>query len=155
MTLEEAIIHCEDVANDRAGCCKDCAEEHRQLAEWLKELKAYREQTGGDLISRKAVMRIVAFECGEWEGLARTIIKAIEQLPPVTPKEEPKMVRCIDCEHLRTMLTQRKHLPGAICASPIWKAVGQEPHVVWHDLYEPIRCDHFEKKEEQNDGTNH
>ena len=42
MTLEEAIIHCEDVANDRAGCCEDCAEEHRQLAEWLKELRAYR-----------------------------------------------------------------------------------------------------------------
>ena len=45
MTLEEAIAHCEDVANDRAGCCEDCAEEHRQLAEWLKELRAYREQT--------------------------------------------------------------------------------------------------------------
>ena len=44
MTLDEAIIHCEDVANDRAGCCEDCAEEHRQLAEWLKELKAYKEQ---------------------------------------------------------------------------------------------------------------
>ena len=43
MTLEEAIIHCEDVANDRAGCCEDCAEEHRQLAEWLKELRAYRQ----------------------------------------------------------------------------------------------------------------
>ena len=23
--------------------CKECAEEHRQLAEWLKELKLYRE----------------------------------------------------------------------------------------------------------------
>ena len=43
MTLEEAIVHCEDVANDRAGCCEDCAEEHRQLAEWLKELRTYRE----------------------------------------------------------------------------------------------------------------
>ena len=42
MTLEEAIIHAEEVVDrcevtdgDRA-----CAEEHRQLAEWLKELKA-------------------------------------------------------------------------------------------------------------------
>ena len=48
MTLEEAIVHCEDVANDRTGCCEDCAEEHRQLAEWLKELKAYKEQTEMD-----------------------------------------------------------------------------------------------------------
>jgi hypothetical protein len=38
MTLDEAIKHCEEVANDRAGCCEDCAEEHRQLAEWLTEL---------------------------------------------------------------------------------------------------------------------
>ena len=41
MTLEEAIIHAEEVVDrcevtdgDRA-----CAAEHRQLAEWLKELK--------------------------------------------------------------------------------------------------------------------
>ena len=59
MTLDEAIKHAEEVAEDKernAGyfydkesasykkkCCK-CAEEHRQLAEWLKELKQLREQ---------------------------------------------------------------------------------------------------------------
>lgn len=43
MTLDEAIKHCEDVAEDRCGCAEDCVNEHRQLAEWLKELKAYRE----------------------------------------------------------------------------------------------------------------
>ena len=36
MTLDEAIIHCKDVANSK---CDKCGEEHRQLAEWLKELK--------------------------------------------------------------------------------------------------------------------
>lgn len=41
MTLEEAIRHCEDVANDRCGCAEDCVSEHRQLAEWLKELQRY------------------------------------------------------------------------------------------------------------------
>lgn len=63
MTLEEAIKHCEEVAqenekqfnscpmkydgayaNNGKSACK-CAEEHRQLAEWLKELKQLREQT--------------------------------------------------------------------------------------------------------------
>jgi hypothetical protein len=63
MTLDEAIKHAEEVAEEKdmqAGfdtdylCyqmsevernqCKTCAEEHRQLAEWLKELKANREQ---------------------------------------------------------------------------------------------------------------
>lgn len=56
MTLDEAIKHCEEVAEeyenivehglknakvDRSGCL-ECASEHRQLAEWLRELKAYR-----------------------------------------------------------------------------------------------------------------
>lgn len=68
MTLEEAIIHAEEVAEkqdylagieDRASGyarshnesirtegakkCLKCAAEHRQLAEWLRELKGHRE----------------------------------------------------------------------------------------------------------------
>lgn len=63
MTLEEAIIHAKEVADyqehdamlwdrsaefwdndvpyaiDKAKECRRCAEEHRQLAEWLNELK--------------------------------------------------------------------------------------------------------------------
>lgn len=66
------------------------------------------------------------------------------------PPEEKK-VRCIDCEHLRTLLTQAKHLPGAFCASPVWKELEKQPHVVKHDLYEPIRCDYFEKKKKEED----
>lgn len=64
MTLEEAIKHCEKVAkakereakinrnhggwayDDEATKCSACAAEHRQLAEWLKELKKYREWLG-------------------------------------------------------------------------------------------------------------
>lgn len=65
MNLDEAIQHCEEVAEENeeiyeAHCriyskevvekypsppCKKCAEEHRQLAEWLKELKAYKEKS--------------------------------------------------------------------------------------------------------------
>ena len=60
MTLDEAIKHCEEVAereqqkgyyaNTEANQsteygtkCYECAKEHRQLAEWLKELKTHRE----------------------------------------------------------------------------------------------------------------
>ena len=39
MTLEEAIIHCEEKACGNT----QCALEHRQLAEWLKELQQYRK----------------------------------------------------------------------------------------------------------------
>lgn len=55
MTIDEAIKHAEEVAerlensHKRDWMCEDderCAEEHRQIAEWLKELKVYwkREQ---------------------------------------------------------------------------------------------------------------
>lgn len=68
MELDEAIKHAEEKAEDLEklasiyeSCtdfgnpkssitsghkkCLSCAEEHRQLAEWLKELKRYREGT--------------------------------------------------------------------------------------------------------------
>lgn len=62
MTLEEAIKHAEAVAienekeakrkrehggtfyDDEAQACSICAEQHRQLAEWLKELQERRKQ---------------------------------------------------------------------------------------------------------------
>ena len=43
MTLDEAIKHCEEKANEY-GCCDDCRIEHKQLADWLKELKALKEK---------------------------------------------------------------------------------------------------------------
>ena len=59
LDLESAIKHCEEVAEENEKClkswgkycpmvmkeqtCLECAEDHRQLAEWLKELKEYRK----------------------------------------------------------------------------------------------------------------
>lgn len=40
MTLDEAIKHCEERAEQD---CSACASEHKQLAEWLRELRMYRE----------------------------------------------------------------------------------------------------------------
>ena len=40
-TLEEAIEHAEDIAISAIGC--ECREEHRQLAEWLRELQERRK----------------------------------------------------------------------------------------------------------------
>jgi len=57
MTIDEAIKHAEEVAEANERLCETihpslqwsdygkCAAEHRQLAEWLKELKQLREQT--------------------------------------------------------------------------------------------------------------
>ena len=41
MTLSEAIEHAEQVAQ---GCEGECADDHRQLAEWLRELVALRAE---------------------------------------------------------------------------------------------------------------
>lgn len=46
MTLDEAILYCEKVADQ---CMitdgnRKCESDHRQLAEWLKELKEYKQK---------------------------------------------------------------------------------------------------------------
>ena len=59
MTIDEAIAHAREVASeqkrrsgicvqnnsecDKFSACLKCSKEHEQLAEWLEELKAYRE----------------------------------------------------------------------------------------------------------------
>lgn len=54
MTIDEAIKHCEEVVAECATECKaghisqrikagKCAEDHRQLAKWLKDLKRFYE----------------------------------------------------------------------------------------------------------------
>ena len=40
MTLNEAIVHAEDVVKNNK--CRNCVEDHRQLAGWLRELRFYR-----------------------------------------------------------------------------------------------------------------
>lgn len=43
MELKDAIKHCEEVALSRAECNRECALEHVQLMQWLKELRALRK----------------------------------------------------------------------------------------------------------------
>lgn len=53
VTLEEAILHAEEAASDYEGMIEDywldseklakCANEQRQIAEWLRELQAWRK----------------------------------------------------------------------------------------------------------------
>lgn len=71
MTLDEAIKHCVEVA---AECDKyeveieyKCGQEHRQLAEWLKELK---ERRAADVQPEK---------CGRWIAVANGKMKNWKQ----------------------------------------------------------------------------
>ena len=46
MTIDEAIRHAEDKARELG--CTECAQEHRQLAAWLRELR-FRRKAQADL----------------------------------------------------------------------------------------------------------
>lgn len=110
MTLDEAIGHAEEVAEEKEKLantyesfkdygdpkssitsghekCLNCAREHRQLAKWLKELKAFKElkayeEQDGDVVtvSRQAVLELVADYVGQ-------VAKGIHFSPPVTTQE--------------------------------------------------------------------
>lgn len=113
MTLDEAIKHEEEVAEEKdmqAGfdtdylCyqmsdternqCKKCAEEHRQLAEWLKDYRRLLEQQPcDDCVSRQAVLEFLkGFEIlHNHDELRSNLIYGIMDMPPVMT--EPKMGR--------------------------------------------------------------
>lgn len=107
MSLDEAIKHAEEVAEDKEinvenqdplfpndiEECKKCAEEHRQLAEWLKELKQYKEQEPcEDAISRSKVLdgKVIHQFCNGVEIIDSYAVPVeyIKQLPSVTPAEK-------------------------------------------------------------------
>jgi hypothetical protein len=101
MTLDEAIKHCENVA---AKCFVErsarnhsgkCGFEHLELAAWLRELKAYKEQEPYvDAISREAAIRWVKTECNpygkptiDFES-GKKVIEHLKQMPSVTSKQK-------------------------------------------------------------------
>jgi len=61
LALEEAIEHAEDIAISAIGC--ECREEHRQLAEWLRELQE----------RRKAPEIIRCKDCKHYEWMSNRI----------------------------------------------------------------------------------
>ena len=76
MTLDEAILHAREVAeiqrnNDKLNKtlgksspyyntdCIKCAEEHEQLADWLEELKAFRENKWTDIYIKRGYNKAI------------------------------------------------------------------------------------------------
>lgn len=95
MNLNEAIIHAEKVALDKSSemterasgmldvtDCKECMEQHLQLAEWLKELKQY--QAIGTAEEIKEILQIISEgqddvdERGVSTGLLHTLLEFAE-----------------------------------------------------------------------------
>lgn len=63
LSLDEAIAHAEEAAGD---CDTACRREHKQLANWLRELKSRRGSEHGDTAKLREALE-------EIRGLARTI----------------------------------------------------------------------------------
>ena len=91
MTIDEAIAHAKEVANeqkrrsgicvqnnsecDKFSACLKCSEEHEQLAEWLEELKILREE--------KSEFQIIAKDIAEYNyemGMENGYNKAVDDL---------------------------------------------------------------------------
>lgn len=96
MTLDEAIKHAEEVAEQNEGLCErihpamqlsnygKCAEEHRQLAEWLKDYKRLLEQEPYTEIDRQAVINYIRTEIQQkWIPVSKRLPKAGEHIGDV------------------------------------------------------------------------
>ena len=108
MTLEEAIKHCEEVAEentkacDRCVCfqneynniecdecyievCNKCASEHRQLAEWLKALKEIWDSgdcndcRNGQCEWKPKLGQLVRYNCPHYVGIANEEVNADDE----------------------------------------------------------------------------
>lgn len=77
MSIEEAIKHCNKVAdsyNDTVPDC-DCASDHRQLASWLQELKERREKE-----SRQIPQDMTEEACETFINLTKKVIDILPDL---------------------------------------------------------------------------
>ena len=83
----------------------------------------------GNAISRRKAIDVIDFECGEWRGLAKTIVKEIEKLPPVNPQETCEMT----AEEYRQRMIQAFHNADcdkliSVCVLPTEK---EFEHLEW------------------------
>ena len=68
LTLGEAIKHCEEKTD-----CTQCGEEHRQLAEWLKELQKYKDlEEQGRLIELPCKIGDTVWDIKWWDDTTET-----------------------------------------------------------------------------------
>ena len=141
MTISEAIQHCEEVAKEQDKLCKryddasgysryhdeairttdakrcgECAKEHRQLAEWLKDYKRLLEQEPcEDAISRQAVLDGIAIiakakaKSDAQKSLMGRVLFFTEHLPPVTLQPKTETLDKIRAEIIENSIEDYKY----------------------------------------------
>lgn len=94
MTIEEAIAHAQETANTRADLCDKCRDEHRQLAEWLTELKLLRADYENQKSINYELLKENQEHVNENKELKRLLRLAIEDLALCT-----RSCIGINCDH--------------------------------------------------------
>lgn len=101
MTIDEAIAKFKFIANSDANCpahcnisCDKCVQESKQLAEWLEELKDYRDKN-------KMVVRIDVENMDSVEDKINDLSKYAEsQYNKAIDDFAGRLIRYVDCGHL-------------------------------------------------------
>jgi len=78
MTLDEAIAHCNEVAG---ACDTGCRREHKQLADWLRELKDRRHYQGGNAAAMREALK-AAIYClkNRWTCSGYTVEETVDKI---------------------------------------------------------------------------
>jgi len=169
MTLDEAIKHAEEVAEEQDKLCKvndsfnfsqpkweKCADEHRQLAEWLKELKQLKEQKPcEDAISRTYLLkkfedRFIELQKAHQKEKQLGInwcINTLKDMPPVTPAQNwiPVSKRLPNIKNRREgylVTLKDKTVHDAIfteCDGEHWWNYNYDDVMAWQPLPEPYK----------------
>ena len=96
MTLDESIRHCEEIAATNEKLCKrfhnaaqlqdygKCADEHRQLAEWLKDYKRLKSAVEDikaeiNLLSDSEQIDLHTVEFTNWIGMRNKVLDIINK----------------------------------------------------------------------------
>ena len=184
MTLDEAIKHAEEVAEEQKklyrlcpasesgifhcdgtddcktlengknkGCLK-CAEEHRQLAEWLRELKDYRERMPSYEAGYNDAKREIALS-GEYERAYERGKSDADQTrwTPVSdglPKDSDEYLVSVideyDGNYEAVGTAWFAHKKDYAIAESEWRELGiDETVIAWMSLPEPYRGESEEK----------
>ena len=79
-----------------------------------------------DCISRRVAVDVVNFECGEWRGLAKTIIKKLEALPAVQPEQVCVATVALTDEQVKEAVEKAKNaVISVIEPEPHWIPVSE------------------------------
>lgn len=143
LSLDEAIAHADEVAGD---CSTSCKREHKQLADWLRELKSRRSVEYGDAAKLREAVEIClhTFQTTDWTtlGTSGRVVDLIQRCksalaePPRqcevgTAEEQEERFVDFCSSHYRGPVNGM--IESAPCNCPCWRN-GRCNNFVWANM---------------------